>query len=139
MRHIGAGLAVPDFPRMLGRWLPPAEGLTDPRVAVHLAHRAGALIVLVLVARLVVAAERTRERRLALPPRLALALVIVQIALGATTVLSGKAVLPTTAHVATGAAILGLVWFSTLRAHRHLRARDAADAIAVPLGDPALS
>jgi len=34
-----------------------------------------------------------------------LALVFVQIALGALTVLTGKAVLPTTAHVVTGAAI----------------------------------
>ena len=72
------------------------------------------------------------------PPSSPWALVLVQIALGALTVLTGKAVLPTTAHVATGAAILGLCWFTTLRTRRHLRAAAAAPAVAV-LGDPAVS
>ena len=35
---------------------------------------------------------------------------------------TGKAVYPTTAHVATGAAVLGTAFFLSLRAHRHLRA-----------------
>ena len=53
--------------------------------------------------------------------------------------LSGKAVLPTTAHVATGAAILGLCWLTTLRARRLLRVPAAKAAVRVPLADPALS
>jgi len=138
MRHIGAGLAVPDFPRMYGRWIPSAELLEQAPVAVHLAHRAGALVVLAFILRLVLRARRDSDRRFARPAQVALALVFVQIALGALTVLSGKAVLPTTAHVATGAAILGLCWFTTLRARRHLRAAAAAPAVA-PLGDPAIS
>jgi heme A synthase len=88
--------------------------------------------------RLVLRTGRDRDRRFARPAQVALALAFVQIALGALTVLSGKAVLPTTAHVATGAAILGLCWFTTLRARRHLRAPAAAPAVAV-LGDPAVS
>ena len=70
----------------------------------------------------------------------ALLLVLVQIGLGAATVLTAKAVLPTTAHVATGAAILGLCWLVTLRSRRLLRPSARAAAVAaVPLGDPALS
>src|SRR5438045_9155148 len=42
MRHIGAGLAIPDFPLMFGHVLPTHW---DPKIAVHFAHRAGALIV----------------------------------------------------------------------------------------------
>jgi cytochrome c oxidase assembly protein subunit 15 len=139
MRHIGAGLAVPDFPRMYGRWLPPAGVLDEAPVLVHLAHRAGALIVFALVLRLAFRAGRSRDARFALPARLALALVMVQIALGAATVLTGKSVLPTTAHVATGAAVLGLLWLTTLRARRHLRAAVPSPAVGAALGDPALS
>jgi heme a synthase len=139
MRHIGAGLAVPDFPRMYGRWLPPLDVLNQAPVVVHLAHRAGALVVFALVLRLAVRAGRSRDSRLAFPARLALVLVLVQMALGAATVLTGKAVIPTTAHVATGAAILGLCWLSTLRARRHLRAAAPSPAVGVALGDPALS
>ena len=139
MRHIGAGLAVPDFPRMFGRWLPPVAFLDQVPIAVHMAHRAFALVVLTLVARLAARAARAGDRRLALPAELALGLVLVQIALGAATVLTGKAVLPTTSHVATGAAILGLCWLTTLRAGRLLCAPARPAAVAVPLGDPALS
>jgi heme A synthase len=138
MRHIGAGLAVPDFPRMYGRWIPPAEALEQVPVVVHLAHRAGAVVVLAFVLRLALRATRDGDARLARPAQLAIALVCVQIALGALTVITGKAVLPTTAHVATGAAILGLCWFATLRTRRHLHAAVSAPAVA-GLSDPAVS
>ena len=139
MRHIGAGLAVPDFPRMFGRWTPPLEALDRPAVVVHLAHRLGALVVLLVLGRFAVRARREGERRVARPAAAAFALALVQIALGAATVWTGKAILPTTAHVATGAAILGLCWFATLRARRLLRARAPSPALAAALGDPALS
>jgi len=140
MRHMGAGLAVPDFPRMYGRWLPPLDVLESPPVAVHLAHRAGAMAVLFVVARLAWRARGAGDARLLRPALLAAALVLVQIGLGAATVLTARAVLPTTAHVATGAAILGLCWFVTLRSRRLLRpSLHAAAVAAVPLGDPAVS
>src|SRR5437773_1713836 len=47
MRHTGAGLAIPDFPLMFGRLVPPQW---DPKIAVHFAHRAGALVVACAVA-----------------------------------------------------------------------------------------
>ena len=118
MRHMGAGLAIPDFPLAFGRLLPPSWSAA---VTVHFAHRLGALLATVAIAVLLVRARRAGDTRLSRPALLAAALVAVQLALGATTVLSGKAVLPTTAHVATGAAILGTCWMLTLRAWRLTR------------------
>ena len=42
MRHNDAGLAIPDFPLVFGGILPPAW---TPQIAIHYAHRVGALIV----------------------------------------------------------------------------------------------
>ena len=42
MRHSDAGLAIPDFPWMFGHVIPDHW---DPKIAVHFAHRVGALIV----------------------------------------------------------------------------------------------
>jgi cytochrome c oxidase assembly protein subunit 15 len=125
MRHIGAGLAIPDFPTSFGRWVPP---LDSAPVVVHFAHRLGALVVAALVVRLAVAAHRAEDRRFRRPATLVVGLVVVQIALGAATVLTGKAVTPTTTHVAIGAAVLGSCWWLTLRAWRLLRLRGPASA-----------
>src|SRR5213080_1185198 len=46
MRHMHAGLAIPDFPLAFGRLVPP---LVTPYIAVHFAHRIGALVVAVAV------------------------------------------------------------------------------------------
>ena len=59
-------------------------------------------------------------------------LVLAQISLGAMTVLTGKAVLPTTAHVAVGAAVLGSCWLLLLRASRRRRLRAETVAGLVP-------
>src|SRR5262249_17538295 len=47
MRHIGAGLAIPDFPWMFGHLIP--DHWSTP-IAVHCAHRVTAVIVTVVVA-----------------------------------------------------------------------------------------
>lgn len=126
MRHTGAGLAIRDFPLAAGRLIPPFDA---PGVAVHFAHRVGALLVLAAAAHLMLHALRSGERRLVRTAAIALALVVVQIGLGAATVLSGRAVVPTTAHVAVGAAVLGTCWLATLRAFRLLgRPRGLASA-----------
>src|SRR4029434_10740445 len=46
MRHMGAGLAIPDFPLAFGRLVPP---LDSSAVVVHFMHRLGALIVTLCV------------------------------------------------------------------------------------------
>jgi cytochrome c oxidase assembly protein subunit 15 len=105
MRHTKAGLSIPDFPLSLGRLIPPLD--TFP-VAIAFAHRAWALVVAVLVAGTLAAASRSGRRGL-WRAGLVLGLVLVsQIVLGAATVLSRKNVAVTTAHVATGALLLGV-------------------------------
>jgi len=133
MRHIGAGLAIPDFPLAFGRVVPPVASVP---VLVHFAHRIGALAVLVSVARLFVRARRAGDPRFVRLSSALLALVLFQIALGAATVLTAKAVTPTTLHVATGAAILGGCWLATLRSFRLWRARPSTAALEAPVGRP---
>ena len=132
MRHTGAGLAIPDFPLALGRVVPPLDELP---VVVHFIHRVGAVAVLAAVAYLARRAFRSRDARLFRPAALLIALVAVQVTLGAATVLTEKAVAPTTAHVATGAAVLGLSWLIALRARLHLRRPLAMAALSAPLRD----
>jgi cytochrome c oxidase assembly protein subunit 15 len=118
MRHTDAGLAIPDFPLAFGRLIPPFE---EPGVAIHFAHRAFALAVVIAIANLAVRASRCEDPRLARPAFGLIVLVMVQVSLGAATVLTRKAVTPTTTHVAVGAAILGLTFFLALRGRRLLR------------------
>jgi cytochrome c oxidase assembly protein subunit 15 len=125
MRHTGAGLAIPDFPLALGRVVPP---LADAAVMIHFAHRLGALFVAATVANLALRSWRSGDPRFARPAAVGLILTFVQIGLGAATVLTQKAVLPTTAHVATGAAILGVSFFVALRAFRLTTARELASS-----------
>lgn len=105
MRHSGAGLAIPDFPLAFGRLVPPRF---DFGIAVHYLHRLNALVVLVGVALTVALVVRRfrRERTLLLPAAALALLVVVQVSLGAAVVLTGKSVLPNTAHVAVGALLL---------------------------------
>ncbi len=121
MRHTGAGLAIPDFPLAFGRLIPPRF---DFPIAIHFSHRMGALVVTALVAWTVILIwrEAGSEPRLRRPATALAALLVVQITLGAIVVLSGKAVLPNTVHVATGAMVLATSLLVTLRAGR-LRGR----------------
>jgi len=115
MRHTGAGLAIPDVPLAFGRIVPPFFSF---EIAVHFAHRVGALIVLALVAWVVARVLlRHRERAdLKRPALLAAALVVTQILLGAVTVATRLAVLPATAHVVTGALLLASCLAVSIRA-----------------------
>jgi cytochrome c oxidase assembly protein subunit 15 len=105
MRHTGAGLAIPDFPAAFGRLWPSADELQRRGVALHLAHRVGAVVVLVLV----LVAVRGLARLSAASPVFAgfastwAGLVAVQILLGALSVWSRKAPPLTAAHLAGGA------------------------------------
>jgi heme a synthase len=127
MRHTGAGLAIPDFPLAFGRVVPPFD---EPAVTIHFAHRVSALAVAGGVLNLFLRAWRSGEARFLRPAALALGLTLGQIALGAATVLTQKAVLPTTAHVATGAAILGTCFILALRARRLTQAVEPASTAA---------
>ena len=118
MRHLHAGLAIPDFPLFSGRLLPP---LHDLKVLIHFTHRSWALLVLGAVLWLYRKTRQSQDRSFYRTGTTALILTLIQLGLGVVTILSRRAVLPTTAHVAIGAAILGTTWLVTLRAFRHSR------------------
>jgi cytochrome c oxidase assembly protein subunit 15 len=105
VRHLGAGLAIPDFPLAFGRIVPPR--FTWP-IAIHFAHRLGALAVAALTIAVIVRTLRRGDAPWAVRwPALCLgALVTIQIALGASIVWTGRAVVPNTVHVAVGALTL---------------------------------
>jgi cytochrome c oxidase assembly protein subunit 15 len=122
MRHMGAGLAIPDFPLAFGKVFPPLESLPEQ---INYAHRVGAVVVSGFVCWTVVQTLRFYGgyRMLRRPAVGMLILLIAQITLGALTILSSRAVLPTTAHVAIGAALLATTLALTLRAYRLIDGR----------------
>ena len=124
MRHTGAGLAIPDFPLAFGRLIPPAW---DAGIAVHFAHRVGALLVtLIVLATAGHVLDHHRSRReLVRPSWLLIGVVVAQFTLGALTVLSARDVTINTAHVATGALLFATAIVLGLRTHRD-RFRDPA-------------
>jgi cytochrome c oxidase assembly protein subunit 15 len=117
MRHTDAGLAIPDFPLMFGRLWPPAW---NAGIAVHFAHRVGAVIVAGSIAGLAfyVAARQRARRELVRPAVLLCVLVVVQIALGGLTVLSRRDVWINSVHVVCGALVLTTSLVLTLRCWR---------------------
>jgi cytochrome c oxidase assembly protein subunit 15 len=137
VRHMGAGLAIPDFPLAFGRVIPP---LVTTLISVHFAHRVGALVVTAVVVWTVARVLRTHGdvRALRRPALLAAGLLLLQLSLGALTIWSQRAVVPTTAHLAVGAALLATCLTLSLRSARLLSAPVAAPR-AVPLRQGALA
>ena len=125
MRHSGAGLAIPDFPLMFGGVVPDHW---NSGIAVHFAHRVGALVAtLAIIGTAARVWSRHRQHReLIGPATLLVALVAVQIVLGAFTVWSRRAVWINSAHVVSGALVLATSLVLTLRSWR---VKFAADTI----------
>ncbi len=113
MRHTGAGLAIPDFPWVFGGIVPPSF---DFAIGIHYSHRLGALVVisLVVVTLVRVFALADRPKAMLAPALSMMLIVLVQATLGALVVLTGKAVLPNTLHVGTGALLLAASLVLTL-------------------------
>jgi heme a synthase len=102
MRHTGAGLAIPDFPTSFGGLFPTLEEISRPGVPIHLAHRLGALAVVVFVL-LAAKALSGLEAPFATLGAAWAGLVSLQAFLGASSIWSGKAVPLTVAHLGVGA------------------------------------
>lgn len=133
MRHLGAGLIIPDFPLSFGRLVPP---YFDELIAVNFAHRCGAVVVSAMI---VWTAARALRLRAVAPvlrrPALGLLLLLaLQITLGALTIWTERAVIPTTSHVAIGAAVLATSLAIALRAYRIFGLPDRASAALAPSG-----
>jgi cytochrome c oxidase assembly protein subunit 15 len=130
MRHTGAGLAIPDFPLMFGHLVPDHW---SPAIAVHFAHRLGALIVtlsIILTSRHVLAYQR-QQRRLCYPAVLLLVLVALQVTLGALTILTRRNEWINSLHVVGGALVLATSLVLTLRSWRIRFAPDRFTAAAM--------
>lgn len=117
MRHLHAGLAIPDFPLAFGRLVPPFD---TAGIAIHYAHRVGALVVLGAVTCVWLASRRAGVEPVKRVAFFGLGLTLLQAGLGAATVLTAKAPVVTSLHVATGAAVLGACFLCTLRSFRLL-------------------
>ncbi len=119
MRHTGAGLAIPDFPLVFGGLFPPAW--TTP-VAVHYAHRAGAVVVIAAILALFghIRHHHRSHGELMRPATLLVVLVLFQGTLGAFVIWSGLQPWINTLHVVNGALVLGTSVVLALRTFRPL-------------------
>lgn len=117
MRHTGAGLAIPDFPWMFGHLVPDHW---SSAIALHFAHRVGALIVAgTVIGTSIYVWMRHQDRpELARPATLIIFLVVIQVTLGALTVISRRDVLINSLHVVVGALVLTTSLVLTLRSWR---------------------
>jgi cytochrome c oxidase assembly protein subunit 15 len=117
MRHTGAGLAIPDFPLMFGGIMPDRW---SGAIAVHFAHRVGALAVTTAIAATAAHVWRHHRgrRELTRPAAALAALVLVQVTLGGLTVLTRRDVAINSAHVVFGALVLATSLVLTLRSWR---------------------
>ncbi len=134
MRHSHSGLAIPDFPRSGGAWVPlfnqamldqvnsqraamGYSGVTHDQLLIHGAHRLGALLVSAAIILLGWRARRdaTLARPLQRSIGLLVGMLILQITLAAFTIWTRKEPWITSAHVVTGAAMLGLSFLILLR------------------------
>ena len=114
MRHLGAGLAIPDFPRSFGRWIPPFDSLN---IVSAFVHRAGGFLVALMVIAMAVRLLRFhRDHPLRFLSSLLLVLVAAQVLLGGYVIWSGRQPYLTSLHVMTGASTLALSLILTLTA-----------------------
>ncbi|PYR75453.1 MAG: hypothetical protein DMF87_20550 [Acidobacteria bacterium] len=113
----------------------------DAKIAIHFAHRIGALTVTLLILATTghVFFHHRRRAELRRPAMLLLVLLALQITLGALTVLSQKQFIINSLHVVNGALVLVTSLVLTLRAHRARFAESAEAGSAAPFAqrDPA--
>ena len=117
VRHLEAGLACPDFPTCLGRWVPAFLG--GPVLA-HYSHRVvGYLILLTAVALYLFVRRDPRQRGNRGLAVAFLGLVAVQVGVGALVVLSGLNFLAAALHLGVALGMLSVLvhlWVQAVRA-----------------------
>ena len=117
LRHMNAGLVIPDFPLAFGGLVP---SHFTPAVSVHYAHRIGAIVV--AIAALVASTRALGSFRgrsdIARPAILMLVLVAAQATLGASIIWTQRQVHVTTLHVVIGALLLAVSLVLTVRTWR---------------------
>ncbi|MFQ6677013.1 MAG: heme A synthase [Fidelibacterota bacterium] len=135
MRHTESGLAIYDFPKMAGAWLPlfnhamlkhindwrfnmDLPDVTLFQVMIHFIHRLGALVIFVLT--VVTHYKMIRylnrySRRIKRNLYFLDSLILIQILLGAFTIWSAKGPFITSFHVMNGAMVMGACFLLLLR------------------------
>jgi len=121
MRHIGAGLAIPFFP-----WSGPEQQILPVRwswpVTIHLMHRLGAVLAVILLLGLLGSIfMRLRVRRLEGWAGVIGFLLVLQIYLAYLIIETGRNEHAATAHMLVGALVVGSVWVLWLWSWRHSR------------------
>jgi len=131
MRHLGAGLAIPDFPLSFGRLVP--EFVSTEILSAYV-HRVGGFLVAAAVVAMAVRLRRYEgQHPLRALSQLLLAVVTAQVLLGGYVIWSGKQPHITSLHVMLGASTLALSLILTLSARTlgwRIRRRVAADGAA---------
>lgn len=128
LRHLGAGLAIPDFPLSFGRIVP--EFASNEIVAAYV-HRVGGFVVAAAVITMAVRLMRyERDHPLRGIAHLLLAIVAAQVVLGGYVIWSGKQPHITSLHVMTGAFTLALSLILTLSARTLAWRRTKSDSAA---------
>ena len=115
MRHSYAGLAIPTFPLTpYGTLIPPAFNF---QVAIHFAHRVGGLVVTIAILIYVIAIWKNAATRKALGKSavVLIALLALQIYLGALVVWTVRNPHVATIHMLNGAFLLSICWMMALR------------------------
>ena len=134
MRHTGSGLAVPDFPTIGGYWWPPSvhdmlynindwrfkhgmDPVTMTQVMIHMLHRLGAFFILLGVCIIhFLGLKWYKENELVRGTLVLLDMMLMaQISLGMSVLLTIKEPIITSLHVVNGAAFLGCSFLLLLR------------------------
>jgi Uncharacterized protein required for cytochrome oxidase assembly len=119
MRHSFAGLAIPTFPYSTpdGHWLPEFWNF---RIGIHFAHRVMALILAVAIIwfAIRIRLDRASTILMRIGSSVIVALLSVQILLGAKIIWTHRSAEMTTAHVLIGALTLAVTFWLTWLAHR---------------------
>lgn len=114
LRHLGAGLAIPDFPLSFGRIVP---RFTSSEIIAAYVHRAGGFVVAAAVIAMAIRLLRyDRNHPLRAVAHLLVAVVAAQVLLGGYVIWSGKQPIITSLHVVLGASTLALSIVLTLSA-----------------------
>ena len=129
MRHLGAGLAIPDFPLSFGRVVP---HFADGKIAAAFAHRAGGFLVAAAVIVMAVRLLRyEREHPLRALATILLIIVAAQVLLGGYVIWSGRHPLITSLHVAMGAFTLATSLILTLASRTLAWRRTASSPVLI--------
>jgi len=134
MRHLGAGLAIPTFPRAPGGgWMPQVHNKFIDLNFTHTRFGAALAAIFILALAMRAAGNAAGDVRLVRPAALLLALAAAQVTMGIYIIWNVRPPILTTLHVVNGAAVLAVIVLLTVRAGRAAACAGADPAEPRPL------